>query len=69
MLGSARDFALDLLVRMPQVANNPNAQSMVDVIRSGDSKRGEQIARNLCDTYGAKPEDAVRQAQRFFHIQ
>jgi hypothetical protein len=54
---------------MPQVANNPNAQSMVDVIRSGDSKRGEQIARNLCDTYGVKPEDAVRQAQQFFHIQ
>lgn len=69
MPGSARDFALGLLERMPQVANNPNAQSMVDVIRSGDSKRGERIARNLCDTYGTKPEDAVRQAQQFFHIQ
>lgn len=66
---SARDFALGLMGRMPQVANNPNAQSMIGVIRSGDSKRGEQIARNLCDTYGIKPEDAVRQARQFFHIQ
>ena len=69
MPGSARDFALGLLGHMPQVTNNPNAQSMIEVIRSGDSKRGEQIARNMCDTYGVKPEDAVRQAQQFFHIQ
>lgn len=69
MPGSARDFALGLLGRMPQVADNPNAQSMIEAIRSGDSKRGEQIARNLCDTYGVRPEDAVRQARQFFHIQ
>lgn len=29
----------------------------------------QQIARNLCDTYGVKPEDAVAQAKSFFHIQ
>lgn len=69
MPGSARDFALSLLGRMPHVADNPNAQSMIEAIRRGDSKRGEQIARNLCDTYGIKPEDAVRQARQFFHIQ
>lgn len=65
----ARDLAPGLLGHMPRVADNPNAQSMVDVIRGGDSKRGEQIARNLCDTYGIEPEDAVRRAQQFLHIQ
>ena len=68
MPGSARDFALGMLSRSPQMQRNPNAQSMIQVIRSGDSKKGEEIARNLCETYGIKPEDAVQQARSFFHI-
>lgn len=68
MPGSARDFALGLLGRMPQVANNPNAQSMIQVIQNGDAKKGEEIARNLCETYGIKPEDAVQQARSFFRV-
>ena len=68
MPGSARDFALGLLGRMPQVVNNPNAQSMIQVIQNGDAKKGEEIARNLCDTYGIKPEDAVQQARWFFRV-
>ena len=68
MQGSIRDFALGMLSRSPQMQRNPNAQSMIQVIRSGDSKKGEEIARNLCETYGIKPEDAVQQARSFFHI-
>lgn len=34
---------------------------MIDVIKSGDANRGQQIARNLCNTYGVKPEDAIAQ--------
>ena len=41
---------------------------MIDVIRSGDAAKGQQIAKNLCDTYGVKPEDAISQARSFFHI-
>lgn len=65
---SIRDVALGIISRSPQLQGNPNAQSMIQAIRSGDSKRGEEIARNLCDTYGVKPEEAVQQARRFFHI-
>lgn len=65
---SIRDFALDLIGRNPALSNNPNAQEMIDVIRSGDSKRGEQIARNICDTYGVKPEEALSKARGFFNI-
>ena len=47
---------------------NPNARSMIQVIQNGDAKKGEEIARNLCDTYGIKPEDAVQQARSFFRV-
>jgi len=63
-----RTFALNLLSRSPQVANNPNAQAMIQVIQNGNSEQGEAIARNLCETYGVTTDQAVAQARQFFHI-
>lgn len=63
-----RDMALNLLMQNPNVANNPNAQEFIQVIQNGDSVKGEQIARNLCDTYGMSKEDAIRNAKSFFHL-
>lgn len=65
---SPRDMALALLGRAPQVSQNPNARHMLDVIQSGDAKEGERIARNLCQSYGVTPEQAMEQARRFFGI-
>lgn len=58
-------FALDMIQHNPALQNNPNAREMIDVIKSGDVDRGQQIARNLCNTYGVKPEDAIAQAKSF----
>lgn len=63
-----RDFALKLLERDPRFASNPQAQNYISIIRSGDADRGEQIARNLCNTYGMTPDQAVSQARAFFHL-
>ena len=63
-----RNMALNLLSQNPNVANNPNAQEFINVIRSGDSARGEQIAQNLCNTYGVSKEDAVKNAKSFFNL-
>lgn len=65
---SPRDMALALLGRAPQVSQNPNARHMLDVIQSGDSAEGERIARNLCQSYGMTPDQAMEQARRFFGI-
>lgn len=54
-------FALDMIQHNLALQNNPNAREMIDVIKSGDANRGQQIARNLCNTYGVKPEDAIAQ--------
>lgn len=49
-------FALNMIQRNPQIANNPRAQDMIKVIQSGDSARGQQLAENLCQTYGVTDE-------------
>lgn len=43
------DFAMRMLQSNPQIANNPNAQQMVNAIRNHDSAAGQQIASNLCN--------------------
>lgn len=63
-----KDFAMSLITRNPQIANNPNAQGMIQAIQSNDSAKGEQIAKNLCDSYGISPQEAVQQAKRFFNF-
>lgn len=61
-------IALEMIRRNPQIANNPNAQELLNVIQSGDQKKGEEIANNLCNTYGISRDDAVQKAKQFFNI-
>lgn len=63
-----QQMALQMISRNPQIRSNPNAQSMIEVIETGDAKRGEQIARNLCNTYGTTPEQIIPTAKRFFGL-
>lgn len=63
------NLAMTMISNNPQIANNPQAKSMIEVIQSGDAERGRQIAENLCNTYGVSKEDAVKQAKSFFKIQ
>lgn len=63
-----RQFALMLIQRNPNIANNPRAQEYIKVIQSGDSKRGAEIASNLCESYGTPKETAVNAAARFFGV-
>lgn len=59
-------FALDIISRSPQIADNGNAQEMIDVIRSRDSERGTKIAENICKEYGFTPEQALGMARNLF---
>lgn len=65
---SPLDAILNMAQSNPNIANNPQAQAMLNVVRSGDSKKGEEIARNLCNTMGITPEEAANQAANFFNI-
>lgn len=61
-------LTMNLAMKNPAIANNPNAQAMLDVINSGDQARGEQLANNLLNTYGVSKEDALKQAKQFFGL-
>lgn len=63
-----RGFALQMLQNNPNIANNPEAQQLLEVIKSGDDQRGQQVADNICKTYGISREDAIMQAKRFFNL-
>lgn len=63
-----RQMAMNLISQNPAIANNPQAQEYLKVIQSGDAQRGQEIAENLCQTYGVSREDAISQAKRFFNL-
>lgn len=59
---------VDMIRANPAIANNPQMQAYLDVLESGDSEKGKELANNLLDTYGMTKEDALAQAKAFFHI-
>lgn len=61
-------MAMNLISQNPNIANNPQAQNLIQVIQNGNAEEGQKIAQNLCQTYGVSPEDAIKRAKQFFHI-
>lgn len=59
---------LNMAQSNPNIANNPQAQAMLNVVKSGDAQKGEEIARNICNTMGITTEEATKQAANFFNI-
>ena len=63
-----RQMAMNLISQNPNIANTPNAQEFIKVIQNGDSERGQQIADNLCQSYGMTRDEAFKNAKSFFHL-
>ena len=59
---------IDRIKANPNIAGNPQALAYIEVLESGDSKRGQELANNLLDTYGMTREDALAQAKQFFRL-
>lgn len=55
-----QQMAMKILKENPNIANNPNAQSMINVIQSGDGKKGQEIAENICKSMGVSKEDVEK---------
>lgn len=62
---SMQEMAM-FLQRYPQIANSPQGQEFLSILRSGDVARGEQMAQNFCSSYGVTPQEALAKAQQFF---
>lgn len=52
----------------PNIANNPQAQSFIRVLQSGNAQMGQQIAENILKAYGMTKEQGMAQARQFFHF-
>lgn len=62
------NLARTMLAKNPQAANSPLGKELAGILESGDTARGQEIANNLCQTYGAKKEDAIQKACGFFGL-
>lgn len=47
------------LMNDQEVLSNPTKMEMLNVIRTGDAKRGEEIAMNICNSYGMTPQEFI----------
>lgn len=61
-----KQWAFNMLEKNPNIANAPMAKEMIEVLKSGDNSRGEQMANNILQTYGITKDDAISQAKKFF---
>lgn len=44
--------------------NAPWAQAAINAIMTGDAQSGQQIANNLCQSYGITPDQALNQVMQ-----
>lgn len=68
MAPNLRNFALQKLKTLPNLKNNPMAQNAISAIENNDNEKGEEIANNLCESYGVSKDEAMAMAKEFFHI-
>lgn len=65
---SPMQFLMSQIQQNPNITSNPQAQSYIQIIQSGDQKKGEEIAQNLLKSYGMTKEQGMAQVKRFFHF-
>lgn len=58
----------DLVSANPAIKTNPMTAGLISILESGDEKKGQQMAANLCESMGVSQEEALKQAKRFFNI-
>ena len=68
-MNNPMSMLLNMAMQNSNIANNPRAQEMLQVIQSGVAQKGQQIAMNLCKTYGVSKEQAVGMATEYFKNQ
>lgn len=63
-----KQVALMALQKRPDIANTPQGQQFMQILQSGDEAKGQQMAKNICQSYGMSEEDAISKVRQFFNI-
>lgn len=61
-------MAMNRISSDPNLQKNPQARAFVDIMQRGDAAQGQQMARNLCQSFGVSEQEALQQAKSFFRI-
>lgn len=61
-------FAMKMLQSNPQVSGTPMGQQFLQILQTGNVQEGQQLATNLCQTYGISQQEAIQQSRNYFHI-
>lgn len=61
-------MAMNRISSDPSFRNNPQARAFVDIMQRGDIAQGQEMAKNLCQSYGVSEQEALQQAKSFFRI-
>lgn len=63
-----KQIAIQALQRRPDIANSPQGQEFLNILKSGDDAKGQQMAQNYCQSYGISEQDAIQKVKQFFNI-
>lgn len=61
-------MAMNRISSDPNFQRNPQARAFMDIMQRGDVAQGQQMARNLCQSFGVSEQEALQQAKSFFKI-
>lgn len=61
-------MAMNRISSDPSFRNNPQARAFADIMQRGDIAQGQEMARNLCQSFGVSEQEALQQAKSFFRI-
>lgn len=56
-------MAMNRISSDPNFQRNPQAKAFMDIMQRGDVTQGEQMARNLCQSFGVSEQEAFQQAK------
>lgn len=67
-MADLKQVAIEALKRNPNVANTPQGQQFLQILQSGDDAKGQQMAKNICQSYNMSEEDAISKVRQFFNL-
>lgn len=62
------EFAMNLLKKNPDKANTPLGKQLMGILESKNYAAGEELGKNICNTYGVNPEEAYDKGKTFFGL-
>lgn len=61
------NLIINQVMNNPNIANNPIAKNAIELYKKGDMQGLNNLAQNLCNERGIKPEEAYEKIKTMFN--